>query len=56
MTLNPDMCKEAAEYAKQIPVKGFKHSDSPDGENLAMACSSKDKEMSAKEATRNWYI
>ena len=48
--------KEAQDYAKKLAdEKVFRHSNSKDGENLAMGCSSKkDEKMGAEEATKNW--
>ena len=57
MKLNDQMSREAAQYAKSLADRGaFEHSKSKDGENLAMGCSSQQgQEMTAAEATRNWY-
>ena len=56
MKLNDEMTKEAQDYAKKLAdEKIFRHSNSKDGENLAMGCSSKkDEKMGAEEATKNW--
>ena len=55
MKLNEEMSKEAEEYAKKLAEeKKFQHSDSEDGENLAMGCSSKDEDLTAEEATEHW--
>ena len=55
MTLNDELSKSSAAYAKVIAEKDvLEHSDSKDGENLAMGCSSKNIEMSATQATKNW--
>lgn len=57
MTLDPKMSAEAEEYAKVIADKGsLVHSKTGGkyGENLAMGCTSKNEEMSAEEATKNW--
>ena len=57
MVLDAQLSKEAAQYAKVIAQKGsLIHSKSGGryGENLAMGCTSKNEEMSAEEATKNW--
>ena len=56
MKLDSVMSQEAAKYAKVIAAKGsLVHSSSPDGENLALGCTSGKTQMSAEEATKNWY-
>ena len=56
MKLDSVMSKEAAKYAKVIAANGsLEHSSTEDGENLAMSCTSGKKQMSAEEATKNWY-
>ena len=57
MKLDSVMSAEAAKYAEVIAQKGsLKHSSTEDGENLSMGCTSGKKQMSAEEATKNWYI
>lgn len=58
MKLNQQMSKEAEEYAKKLASMGtLQHAQTDYGENLAMKCSSqKEDEMTAEEATRNWYV
>ena len=52
-----ELSSSCADYAKRIAEKGaLEHSDTKDGENLAMGCSSKNVEMSALQATKNWYV
>ena len=55
---NEKMAKEAEAYAKELAASfKFKHSDSKDGENLAMSCNSKKgSELSAADATKMWYV
>ena len=57
MSLDDKMSKEAEEYAKKLAsMESLQHSDTDYGENLAMKCSSqKEDEMTAEEATKNWY-
>ena len=57
MKLDEKMSKEAEEYAKKLADMGtLQHADTDYGENLAMKCSSeKGEEMTAEEATKNWY-
>ena len=57
MKLDDKMSKEAEEYAKKLADMGtLQHADTDYGENLAMKCSSqKGEEMTAEEATKNWY-
>lgn len=51
-----ELSRECATYAESLAGSGkLKHSDTEDGENLAMGCSSKNVEMSAIQATKNWY-
>ena len=55
LEVNSELSRECAAYAKVLVDKGMlKHSDTDDGENLAMGCSSKNVEMSAMQATENW--
>ena len=50
-----ELSRECATYAESLAGSGkLKHSDTEDGENLAMGCSSKNVEMSAIQATKNW--
>ncbi len=62
MKMNSEMSKAAEEYAKKLASTGsFQHSSRDerkgDGENLAMKCTSeKGDEMSAEEATKNWWV
>eukprot|EP00795_Rhopilema_esculentum_P001836 gene1836-16326_t len=57
MKLDEKMSKEAEDYAKKLADMGtLQHADTDYGENLAMKCSSqKGEEMTAEEATKNWY-
>ena len=57
MKLDEKMSKEAEDYAKKLADMGtLQHADTDYGENLAMKCSSqKEDEMTAEEATKNWY-
>ena len=56
MKLDSVMSKEAANYAKVIAANGsLVHSSSSDGENLALGCTRGKTQMSAEEATKNWY-
>ena len=56
LTLDAELSRSCADYAKTIAEKGeLEHSDTKDGENLAMGCSSRNVEMSALQATKNWY-
>ena len=50
------MSKEADEYAKKLAdSQKFEHSESEDGENLVMGCSSEeDDEFGPEDATRHW--
>ena len=57
MKLDSVMSTEAARYAEVIAAKGaLEHSSTEDGENLAMGCTSGKTEMSAEEATKNWFV
>lgn len=54
MTINSEMTREAEAYAAKLARMGsLKHSNSKDGENLAMSCG---REMTASAATEMWYV
>jgi uncharacterized protein YkwD len=58
MTLNKQMCEDAAKYAREIADKGqlqhsIKQQRSGQGENLSMGCSST-KGQTGLEAVTNW--
>ena len=57
LKLDPGMSKEAEAYAQLIAKEGkLFHSSTKDGENLAMGCNSKNLEVSAAEAVKDWCV
>lgn len=55
MTLDKTMCQEAAAYAAVIARRGgLQHSNTDQGENLSMGCST-NAGQTATEAVTNWY-
>lgn len=54
MRLNSDMTRDAEAYAAKLARMGsLKHSNSRDGENLAMSCG---RQLTASAATEMWYV
>ena len=59
MTLDKEMCQQAAAYAAKLAKKGtLKHSTTDErqgqGENLSMGCSTRGGQT-ATQAVSNWY-
>lgn len=54
MRLNSDMTRDAEAYAAKLARMGsLQHSNSRDGENLAMSCG---RQLTASAATEMWYV